>query len=650
MTRHRAIMRLTSGRRSAAAAALCAALVASACLCVPAAPRAQDPGAPGGLTPEQRAERLERAAIAARAGSLLRERMFGEAIELLVPALARFPDDDQLVEALSTAYLRAGRPLDAAALLEGRLARTPGRFAFVRDLGTAYLDAGMPDRATAAWHSILGGAGGSASYYCEVARLEWNAGMYDRAIETLREGKGIPTMTARCSAEILRLERMRGNFRTAFVEGIAGLQGDPTTGLHRAIPLIESFREAGTPADLVRAADSLAARGPKGAATLRMLAAVLRLESGDVAGARRYLAAARAGEVDANELFQYVSHLLSPYGPAGAEELEAYIDETLALFTAAHRVSAMSARLYLDAALRAERAAERGGPGSSGAAGRALAHADSVISHRHGRAYMEQAALIRAGILLDHLFDPEGALGAIERVRFSQKTAAEAERLRMRALLAAERWEQARARFAQLASSPDSFLVAMGRYGEGMSLFYRGGFDAARDTLAALAERLPSSEWANDALATAVLVREAQREAGAPLALLGAALLDGRAGRTGAAVDSLDALADRFPRSVLAPRALFEAARLLERAGDEAGGRTRLERLAERYPLDRHAPRAIELLAETLEDDDPAAAASWYAVLIDRYPEDPWAARVRERYRRVRERLEAREATEGDLP
>lgn len=612
----------------------------------------QGGGPPQGTSaPEEQAERLERAAIAARANSLIRDRRYDEAIAVLLPAEERFPGDESLAELLSMAYLRAGRPLEAAALLEKRLARTPDRFAFARDLGTAYLDAGMSERAVAAWHSILDGTEGRAAYYCEVARLEWNAGMYDRAVETLREGKRFPSMTLRCSTEILRLESMRGNFRTAFIEGLAGLESDPAIGMHRAVPLIESFREAGAPADLVRAADSLAAGGGAGAATLRMLAAVLRLESGEIAGARGYLEQARRGEIDGNAYFQFVAHLLSPHGPSGGAELEAYIEEALGIFVSSSGASAMTARLYLDSAIRSERAAEGEGAAAEAAADRALAHADSVLAHRHGRAYLEQAALIRARILLERRSDPGGALEALGRARYlSAKTAAEAERIRMEALLAAGRWDEARRRFRTLASSSDPALAAMGRYGEGMAHFYRGEFAAARDTLSGLAARWPSSEWANDALETAVLVKQAEREGGAPLALFGAGLLAARAGRAGEAVDSLDALAGRYPGSVLAPRALFEGALLLEREGDEAAARERLERIAAEYPLDRLAPRAIERLATTLERSDLAGAARWYAVLIERYPDDPWATRVRERYRKVRESIGTPEPAGGGAP
>lgn len=605
----------------------------------------------GQISVEERSERLERASIAARANALIRERRYDEAVELLLAALESYPGDEAFAELLSMSYLRAGRPLEAVEFLEKQIARAPDRFAFVRDLGTAFLDAGLPDRAVAAWHSILDGTEGRAAYFCEVARLEWSAGMYDRAIETLREGKRFPSMTARCSAEILRLERMRGNFRTAFIEGLAGLESDPATGLHRAVPLIESFREAGNPAELIGAADSLAARGGAGAATLRMLAAVLRLESGDFPGARRYLDEARRGDVDANALFQFVSHLLSRHGPGGGEALEAYLDEALGLFVSMHGASTMTARLYLDSAVRAARAAHGEGEEAAAAAGRALAYADSVLSHRHGRAYLEQAALIRARMLLERRFDPDGALETLDRARWlSPQTVAGAERIRMEALLAAGRWDEAHARFARLGSSPDSVFAAMGRYGEGMALFYRGEFSAARDTLAGLAERWPASEWANDALATAILVQQAEREGDGPLALLGAGLLAARAGRTTEAVDSLDALPARYPASILAPRALFEAADAHERAGNGEAARERLELVAERYPLDRHAPRALERIAMTLEDEDPAGAARWYALLMERYPQDPWATRVRERYRHVRERLESGRTGKGDLP
>ena len=247
----------------------------------------------------------------------------------------------------------------------------------------------------------------------------------------------------------------------------------------------------------------------------------------------------------------------------------------------------MAARLYLDSAIRSARRAREDGPDGAAAADRALSHADSVLAHRHGRAYIEQASLIKARILLERRYDPEGAIDALGRARWlSPRTAAEAERIRMEALLAARRWDEAQSRFSRLAASPDSALAAMGRYGAGMALFYRGEFAAARDTLAALAERSPGSEWANDALETAVLVQQAERDGDGPLALLGAGLAAARVGRLGEAADSLDAIAARYPGSVLAPRGLYEAALLLERDGREAGARERLGELSQEIRAD----------------------------------------------------------------
>jgi hypothetical protein len=46
------------------------------------------------------------------------------------------------------------------------------------------------------------------------------------------------------------------------------------------------------------------------------------------------------------------------------------------------------------------------------------------------------------------------------------------------------------------------------------------------------------------------------------------------------------------------------------------------------------------MLAGELEDMDPAAAAEWYALFLERYGSDPWATRVRSRYMRLRKIME----------
>lgn len=597
-----------------------------------------------------RGDAAERAAIAARASRLIGERRYEEALRILVPASERFPDDQRLVELLSTVYLRSGRPLEAIRILETRLGKTPDRFVFVRDLGKAFLEAGMPERAVAAWHSILGeGEGRSVHYYIEVARLEWNAGMYERALATLREGRRFPAAAARCTAEIVRLERLRGNYRAAFIAGLEGLFDGPPATLAATGPLVASFREAGRPPDLPRAVDSLAAMEGGNAPLLRMLHTMLLLERGDAAGVARFLETVRRGGIDERELYQFADYLLAQ--PVSDEDgaYEQALAQLVEVFLERHGRLPMAAKVLLEASRRAARLADAAGPGWREAARRSVALADSVLRHPAGRPFAQQASLLKARVLLEHGADPDAALAALAAApRSGTHFDLEAERIRLEAVLAAGRWEEARRHFELLAGSPDSVLAAMGRYGAGMIDFYNGAFEAALESLAALAEEAPWSEWANDALATAVMLRQASREGYGPAGLLAAGLSAARAGRLEAALDSLDVLAGDYPESVLAPRAIFESALLLARAGREDEARERLERIAERYPLDMHAPRALEKLALLLEHEQPAAAARWYVLLLERYPRDPWVARARDRYMRLQALIERGEANGKD--
>ena len=272
--------------------------------------------------------------------------------------------------------------------------------------------------------------------------------------------------------------------------------------------------------------------------------------------------------------------------------------------------------------------------------------ADSTIRNKRGRPYIEKASLIKARVQLYNLRDADAAIRTVDSGAWRHANVArEAAEIRLEALVMSGRWDDATKRFEALAASPDSVLAVSGKYGRGMVLFYRGEFDEAATVLSEVAKEATWSKWANDALATAVLVKRAAEEDPAVLASFAAAMSADGSGRYGEAADSLAAAASRSPRSVLAPEAFYESALLLEQAGRRAESIAMLEKIAETYPLSRSAPRAVETLAAIREEDDPDEAVRWYALFLDRYGDDPWATRVRSSYMRLRKSMEGEEET-----
>lgn len=350
---------------------------------------------------------------------------------------------------------------------------------------------------------------------------------------------------------------------------------------------------------------------------------------------------AGAGKVPEQELYSFVIHLYSLGDKAGEPAFESYLGRAASTFVRLFADSPRAPRVLLEGAGHAGDAAKRGGDGERGSALRAVALADSAIAHRRGRPYMEKALLVKARMYLEHLHDPAAALRAVDEGQWRRPgAAAEAASIRLEALVLSGRWDEAARRFDALCASPDSSLAASGKYGRGMVLFYRGEFDESVNLLSEVAAEAPWSEWANDALATAVLIRRAEADDPAVLASFAAAMSAGGSGRYAEAADSLAAAAERFPGSPLAPEALYQSALLLERAGRNDESAAALERVAGTWPLSRAAPRAVETLARLLEEKDPEASARWYALFFERYGDDPWSTRVRSRYMRLRKTME----------
>jgi len=606
-------------------------------------------GLPGGLPGQE--NKLDDVAKALRVEALaaITRGRHADAIAPLNEILAMYPRRYEETILLSRCYIDAGMFLEAAEFLEGAKTRWPADFQVIKMLGTAYLEMGQREKAVSVWHSILSNDVISVARYLQVSMVEWRAGMFDQAIETLKEGRRVPKHYARLTAEIVRMERTRGNDRGAFIESLAGFEMAEMPDLGRAYGTISSFRAAGSPPGLIAVVDSFAAHGKKNEPFFSTLHAALLVEIDDYSAASHYLLQAGRAKVPEKDLYSFVLYLYSLGGKAGEPAFEGYLERTSSLFVRTYGDSPRAPRVLLEAAEHAEIAARRGGPGERKYAARAVSMADSTRSHKRGRAYAEKALLLKARVTLDHLRDPAAALRVVDSGAWRHPNMArEAAAIRLEALVLSGRWDEAMERFDALAASPDSSLAASGKYGRGMVLFYRGKFEEAAAALSELAAEAPWSKWANDALETAVLIRRAESEDPAVLASFASAMEAGGSGRYGEAADSLAAVAMRFPRSVLASEAFYESALLLDQAGRYDESVTMLEMIVEAYPLSRAAPRAVETLALVLEDEDPAASAGWYALFFERYGEDPWATRVRSRYMRLRKSLSGGTQEEAD--
>lgn len=561
------------------------------------------------------------------------DKRYDEAAALLEFMRESYPDISAIVDILAQCYLQSGRPQEAIVILQAELDKHPQRIELVKKLGLAYLDLGERDKAVEVWNGLLDDDERKASNYGIVARIEQDAGLYEEALATLREGRKFKKHFSSFTMDIVRLEQKLGRDRSAFRNSVIYLSLIKNPRLDQARFAVEIFRDAGSPPDLISVVDSVVVTSPKSERFLRRFEALLFVEAGSYGEAAAFLDPVEGKPPDHRELFEFVSALSRMSRGRGDDEFNEFFHATLERFHALHGNSPIApAVLLLTASLKRELALKTTPPDGT-LLYEVIALTDSIVKHPQGRNHKAKAMLLKALVLMDDLHMPAEALETIELTRWRNKeTYLAYEELRMRALFASGRWEQAEKRLSAIAKHGDSTYAVLGHYGLGRLYFFTGRYDSAVSVNSELAEKYSWSEWANDALETAMIVKAAMNEGGGSLALYSGAILSLERGEFDHAIDSLIALERRHPASVVLPRSMLLRAALLVEAGRGTEAETVLESVAEKYPLHEAAPRALEFLGEIIEDERPLEAVHRYSEIIERYPKDPFLDRVRNRY------------------
>ena len=623
------LRRMTRILRSAAVAAAGAAVLACA-------------GAPAFAQKDRATEAP--AAMIDRANQFLMQGRCAEAIPILERLTRDYPRIAAANEMLAGCYIKEGRAQAAAGLLERCLEKEPGQFAYVRDLGRAYMDLGRREDAVAVWRGLLSNDEKAASMYGRVAKMEQEAGLYDEAIETLRAGAKFKENAEYCGREIVRLERIIGREDDAFRDALLliGRRQGASEGEMRGVTDI--FRESKQRERLIALLDSMAAAGSDGSGIFRTLKTIFLVEAERYDDVRKHLFGKGAPAFREDEIYALLVNLGRMPLSNSDGRLASLRDDLMRHFLDRFGSSPFAPHVRLMAAeSRRESARSAAGPEREKLLGEALALCDTAKRIGPGAPYFEEASMMKARVYFEDMHKPAEALSELATVgRRNVARRQEVEELRGRILLASGNWGGAAAEFSRLAADADTNVALLGRYGLGRLAFLAGKYEESVKTLSDLAEKHPSSPWANDALELAMDVKGAMPEAPGALGLYRAAVLGRSRGDRAAALDSLAALERRFPGSSLAPRAIFMKGEIEAESGAPeagAGGISALDaaradftRLVESYPLHELAPRALERLAELAARENPAEALARYGALMERYPDYPFMERVRERY------------------
>ncbi len=559
---------------------------------------------------------------------------YEKAVSFLNDLHDRYPEHQWFTELLANTYLRNREPEKAADLLEKEIEAFPGRVKYSMILGKAYLDIGLTDKAVETWNGILRRDSSRPSDFTTVARMEWEAGLFETAIETLREvigsGRYLQKLQQRSIIqELIRYETLYGDYDAAFTDGLALFDAwdDPIA----ANPgfLLEAFRNSSRKGACISSVDSLSSVSMNNKRFFSALKGLLLFESARYEEAEKALAGMA---LTGKEMYFVSGPLLELGGIHGAQVARGILESLISDFSERDPDSPVAAQIFLSMAEAGIEAVRANGSAPEMEKDEIVRLLDKAIRHRYARQHGDRARLLKAGFLVDQMRKPREALSTLQGTGFvSAEDIREKARIEAFSLLGC-RDPMAEERFEEMSSHPDSVIAALGKFASATLSFLDGEFEKAMTGYSKLAEEYPSSDWANDALDMAIMIKKSLKGHGGSLILFSkAAGLESR-GEFDEAVSVLDSMIADFPGSPAVAKGVYLKARILELKGDRGSAGEALLWFSEEYPLGDRAPEALEKLAVMVDADFPDSSAAILGKILERYPEYVFISRIREKY------------------
>ena len=181
-------------------------------------------------------------------------------------------------------------------------------------------------------------------------------------------------------------------------------------------------------------------------------------------------------------------------------------------------------------------------------------------------------------------------------------------------------------------------LAQAGQYYTGLYLVTLHKYDAARDTLTALAESAPFSEFTNDAINVSWVLQEGLQLKSESLDDYSASLKADMVGDTTSVVTHLQAITARSADDPLRPRALKQLGTVLFEAGNYDGSIASLRKFLEEYPENDDCAEVQRAIGRTYEVGlgHYAEALKEYEHVLVAYPDYAMLDDVRHDVERVR--------------
>ena len=571
---------------------------------------------------------------------------------------ARYPGRDDILARLGYGMQVVGEVDSAAYYYRAALSANPVNLDAGKALGSIYFSKGKEREAMQVFDNLLQANNYSVGAYKMISAALRDLGRTDEAITMLEQGRAKSKKNAALSLEIASLYKQSGDPKRAMDEYFSYAATDARTYRFVREKMLEVLRDAGRDeaaivATLKARAD---ARGAGGFAASDVLSAYY-LQQGQLESSLDM--ALRADQEKASD----------------GSSLLVLADEALARAETQPR-SARSR--YLDLALRASESYVRNHPRSPGLeramfslAGiyaqygsganpaltpsertayleRAVAEYAKVSKQFGGSDLAERAYIERGDILLQKLKRPDAALeayrsGAVNSRAMGGQFAGAIARL----YIGTGRTKEAEQYLASLSRTSNDDLAQAGQYYTGVYLATQKKYDAARDTLSALAEGDPSSAYTNDAIETAWIIEEGLMLKSGSLDDFVAAAKAGMVGDTVVVVSKLTAIIGREAHDPLRPRALHQLGLLYFEQGRNDAALAALQTYLKDYPKNDECPEVTRDVGRVYEvgmGSYNQALGEYERILLD-YPEYAMLDDVRRDVQRVRSLMKGSYAT-----
>lgn len=580
----------------------------------------------------------------------------GRSLSIMRRLNATFPSNERVLSRLGQVFQVMDKPDSAQVYLEQAMAINPSSLEAGKQLGMLYLAANRPKDATRLFDKLLAANKYNISAYRTVGTALRDMGRFDEALRVYADGRDRSERNFALTLEVAAMHQQLGNYTGALEEYLyyIGDQGRNYRATRRLI--LELMRDAG-PAhrdELVAELDRRLERGQGNRFVMLDVLSGHYLERGLLEKSLEMALAADAERAsDGSVLLALAEQILAEAEGLQRSERPRYLQmgvRALDAFTNGHpkspgtdRAKYMLATIYV----------QFGSSVISGTRAERMDYLERAVnelaelSRRYPNSeYSDRAYLDRGDVLLYKLHRPDDALavyksGAVNSRRYADLFGARIAEL----YLGQKRNADAEHYLGSLINSGVPELIDTGIYYTGLRLAFTGDYEAARDTLTALAETEPASPYTNDAIETAWVIEEALQYESSSLTPFMEARRAAMAGDTTTVLLRLRDVVAKPVYETLRPRALFRLGVALQESGDYDGALDVLNRFLKEYPDDGLRPDVQRHIAsiyeEGLEQFDKALH-EYEAVLVD-YPDYAFLDEVRKDVRRLRFIVEGEE-------